>query len=61
MTKPQIEEMEYIEWNEAVNYATTMIRMRSMADTNQSKGGETIHYNQEPGYDHDPNFVSRVS
>ena len=59
MTQLQIDQLDFIEWNEAVNYATTMIRMRSMADMSQ-KPDETITWKQDPGFDHDPNFVSKV-
>lgn len=59
MTKLQIDHLDFIEWNEAVNYAVTMLRMRSMTGTEKSK--DTITWDQEPGFDHDPNFVSKVN
>ena len=61
MTQLQIDQLDFIQWNEAVNYATTMLRMRSMADTTQPKGDGIITWKQKPGFDHDPNFVSRVT
>ena len=60
---PDIQAMDYIEWNEAVNYSATMVRMRSMTTTEKGKGtgNETIHYNQPKDYDYDPKFYSKVN
>ena len=60
MTQHQIDQLDLIQWNEAVNYAVTRLRMQSMVDTTP-KPGETIHYNQPKGFDHDPNFISQVN
>ena len=59
MTQPIIDQLDFIQWNEAVNYAVTRIRMMSMTDTEKTK--ETITWDQDPGFDHDPLFVSKVN
>jgi len=61
LSKPEIQAMDFIEWNEAVNYATVRVQMLNMTTTKGNDGKNKIHYNQPPGFDHDPNFVSQVN
>ena len=61
LTKKEIAEMGYIEYNEAVNYATATYKLRSMAISEKKKpSGPTYNFDQPKDFDIDPNFVSNV-
>lgn len=66
MSKIEVAELDYIEYNEAFNYAVNTYRMRSMAASKKKGGGNTDDavFDQPDDFDHDPlynpNFVSDV-
>ena len=61
LKKPEILALGHIEYHEALNYALTTYRIRGMMGEEQKTPGETIHYDQPKGYDHDPKFYSKVT
>jgi hypothetical protein len=62
LSKKQIYEMNYIDYHEAMNYA--IVRFNITKTKEKDKEGKTnsgtYFFPQEPGYDHDPNFVSEI-
>ncbi len=62
LSKPEIDELGLIEYEEAFNYATITYKIRSMASTENKKPEPkgTITFDQPPNFGKDPNFVSDV-
>jgi hypothetical protein len=61
LSKPEIDELGIIEYEEAFNYATITYKIRSMASTENKKPKDgNINFDQPPGFGIDPKFVSDV-
>ena len=61
MSKSEIAELNYIEYNEALNYSIITHRMRSMAVSEKKPTGDSINFDQPANFGIDPNFVSKVN
>lgn len=61
MSKREIAELNYIEYNEALNYSVITHRMRNMATSEKKNSGDNIPFNQPANFGKDPNFVSKVN
>ena len=62
MTQKEIDELDQIEYNEAINYATTTYKLRSMGTTEKTNSeGDHHTFEQPDDYDIDPKFISNIN
>ncbi len=62
MSKTEIDEMEYIEYTEAIDYVSKTYQLRSMGTTEGKKPtGDHHTFEQPDDFDLDPNFTSDLN
>ncbi|MHA1795341.1 MAG: hypothetical protein ACTSX4_11965 [Candidatus Helarchaeota archaeon] len=57
----EIEKMDQFDRIRALHYSIITYKLRMMSMNPKQNGDKQIvNFNQEPGWDHDPNFISEV-